>query len=178
MSRTQYKIYEAEYPYFMTSSFVKGYPLFADPGVAAIVLDGLEFLQTRRQVTLYAYVLMENHLHIVIGGDELSEKIRHFKSYSAKKILNLLKQKCRTRLLQQLANAKLNHKTTSTYQVWQEGFHPKQIVGDAMMTQKIEYIHNNPVKRGYVDRPEDWRYSSARDYVGQPGLIPVTLYSR
>lgn len=43
-----------------------------------------------------------------------------------------------------------------------------------MMEQEIEYIHNNPVKRGYVDEPAYWRYSSARNYAGLPGLIDVT----
>jgi REP element-mobilizing transposase RayT len=66
--------------------------------------------------------------------------------------------------------------TDSDHQVWQEGFHPKQIIGDSMMIQKIEYIHNNPVKRGFVDFPEDWRYSSARNYFDSEGLIPVTLF--
>jgi putative transposase len=42
-----------------------------------------------------------------------------------------------------------------------------------MMQQKIEYIHQNPVKRGYVDQAEHWRYSSARDYLGGRGLLPV-----
>ncbi len=42
-----------------------------------------------------------------------------------------------------------------------------------MLTQKIDYIHFNPVKRGYVDKPEDWRYSSARHYVGREGLIDI-----
>jgi hypothetical protein len=42
------------------------------------------------------------------------------------------------------------------------------------MRQKLDYIHHNPVKRGYVDLPEHWRYSSARNYLGQPGLIEVT----
>jgi hypothetical protein len=46
------------------------------------------------------------------------------------------------------------------------------------MIQKMDYIHQNPVKRGYVDRLEDWRYSSARNYLGLKGLIPVTLYRR
>ena len=43
-----------------------------------------------------------------------------------------------------------------------------------MMRQKLEYIHDNPVKRGYVDRPEYWRYSSARKYAGDDALIRVT----
>jgi len=41
------------------------------------------------------------------------------------------------------------------------------------MRQKIDYIHQNPVKRGYIEQPEHWRYSSARDYVGVDGLLPV-----
>lgn len=42
-----------------------------------------------------------------------------------------------------------------------------------MMRQKLEYIHNNPVKRGYVDDPLCWRYSSARNYAGQEGIVEV-----
>lgn len=53
------------------------------------------------------------------------------------------------------------------------GVHPELIQNEEMMRQKIEYIHLNPVKRGYVDNAEHWRYSSARDYLGQAGLIEV-----
>jgi len=51
--------------------------------------------------------------------------------------------------------------------------HPELIQGEDMMRQKIEYIHHNPVKRGYVDEAELWRYSSARDYLGEKGLLKV-----
>jgi len=47
------------------------------------------------------------------------------------------------------------------------------IQGEAMMQQKIEYIHHNPVKRGYVDDPLHWRYSCARNYAGLEGLSAV-----
>jgi len=43
-----------------------------------------------------------------------------------------------------------------------------------MMVQKIEYIHNNPVRRGYVDEPRHWRYSTTRNYTGTGGVIEVT----
>ena len=69
---------------------------------------------------------------------------------------------------------KLRHKTESRYQLWQEGSHPQQIASEEMMIQKLEYMHNNPVRRGYVDAPEHWRYSSARNYLGLRGLIDVT----
>jgi hypothetical protein len=53
----------------------------------------------------------------------------------------------------------------STFQVWQEGFHPQLILNEQMLVQKIEYIHNNAIERGFVDAPEHWRYSSARDFI-------------
>jgi len=59
------------------------------------------------------------------------------------------------------------------YQVWQEGSHPEETQGEEMMWEKIEYIHNNAVARGYVDDPLDWRHSSARNYAAQPGVFPV-----
>jgi len=178
MARSRYKIFETAYPYFMTSTFVHGYPFFGNPTVARLVLNSLKFLQHHREVTLYCYVLMENHWHIIAQGDELSEKMRHFKSYTAKEIIKIFKQNNRTHLLRQLRHAKLRHKTESTHQVWQESFHPQQIIGDNMMIQKLEYIHDNPVKRGYVDQPTDWRYSSARNYAKLESLIPITLYHR
>ena len=55
----------------------------------------------------------------------------------------------------------------------QEGSRPRQIINIEMMQQKLEYIHNNPVERGYVDDPLHWRYSSARNYAGQPALVDV-----
>ena len=57
--------------------------------------------------------------------------------------------------------------------MWQEGSHPEQIKDEEMMGQKLEYVHMNPVKRGYVDEPTHWRYSSARNYAGLAGLFPV-----
>jgi len=68
---------------------------------------------------------------------------------------------------------KAAHKVQSTYQVWEEGSHPQRIEDEDVMRHKLDYLHHNPVKRGYVDLPEHWRWSSARNYLGQPGLIEV-----
>jgi len=76
-------------------------------------------------------------------------------------------------ILEQLAFYKKAHKTHTEYQVWQEGFQPKLILNEKMMIEKINYIHQNPVKRGYVDECKHWRYSSARDYEGLKGLINI-----
>ena len=70
-----------------------------------------------------------------------------------------------TWLLEQLKEGKKHFKADRTYQLWQEGFHPQRIQSEEMMRQKINYIHNNPVRRGYVDDAINWVYSSARNYL-------------
>jgi hypothetical protein len=80
------------------------------------------------------------------------------------------------RLLTRLRFAKRAHKTDREYQFWQEGIHAEMVFSEAIMLEKLTYIHNNPVKRGYVDRAEHWRYSSARNYEGQVGLIDVNAW--
>ena len=61
----------------------------------------------------------------------------------------------------------------SLIRYWQEEMQPKLIQTEAMMMEKINYIHNNPTKRGYVDEAKHWRYSSARDYEDMNGLIEI-----
>jgi len=76
-------------------------------------------------------------------------------------------------ILDQLEFYMKSYKTDRKNQLWEEGVHPEMIQNYEMLRQKIDYIHNNPVKRGFVDLPEHWKYSSARNYVKQKGLIDV-----
>jgi putative transposase len=76
-------------------------------------------------------------------------------------------------ILDQFAFYKKAHHKEKTYQVWEEGYQPKLIQNEAMMKIKIDYIHQNPIKRGYVDEAFHWRYSSARNYNGKSGLIEI-----
>jgi REP element-mobilizing transposase RayT len=174
----RYKIYDDSHPYFITSSTMFGLPIFSNVNAVNIIIENLEFLKNERNVEIIAYVIMENHIHAILYGDDLADKIGRFKSFSARKIIDLFKQNGNTRWLKRLERVKPEAKIDRYYQLWQEDNHPKQIVGDAMMNQKIEYIHNNPVKRGYVDYPEDWRYSSARNYLGLEGLMPISEFLR
>ena len=173
MTRSRYRIFETDYPYFMTCTIVGWLPIFTRPEAVAIVLDSWKFAQRERGFTLLGYVVLENHLHLIASAPELSDVMQRFKSYTARRIVDLL-ESCRARvLLEELHFWKLRHKIESDYQVWQEGSHPEQIANEPMMWQKLEYAHNNPVKRGYVDDPIHWRYSSARNYAGHAGLIEV-----
>ncbi|MEX0845147.1 MAG: transposase [Balneolaceae bacterium] len=177
MGRSRYKIYEEHYPYFITSTIKDGLPLLSNPELARTVLDSFVFLQKERKVTIYGYVIMENHFHAIIKGEELAKKLRLSKSYMARAMVDILRRNGNQKLLKQISFRKLNHKLRSDHQVWEEGFHPKQLFNDEMVAQKLEYIHHNPVARGFVDRQEHWRYSSARNYLCEEGLIPVTIYA-
>ncbi len=173
MTRTRYRIFETEYPYFWTDTIVAWLPVVSHPQLAAIVFDSWRFLQRERGVRLFGYVIMENHVHWIAAADDLSDKLARFKSYTARRIIDAMEQAGYQTLLQELRYFKLRHKTDQTHQLWQEGSHPEQIQNEEMMWQKLEYIHNNPLRRGYVDEPTHWRYSSARNYAGQPGLIDI-----
>jgi hypothetical protein len=69
--------------------------------------------------------------------------------------------------------AAFKHKRNTNYQFWTHENHSEHIFSNKFMEQKLEYIHNNPVRAGIVDKPEYYRYSSARDYAGENGLIPI-----
>jgi REP element-mobilizing transposase RayT len=173
MGRSRYRIHVPDAPHFLTCTAVGWLPLFARPDVATIVLDALRFLQQKERLTLHAYVVMVNHLHLIARADDLAREVAAFKSYTARTIVDHLTETGARSTLHQLARHKRRHKVDRMYQVWQEGSHPQQIQGRAMLRQKLDYIHANPVRRGYVDDPVHWRYSSARIYAGQEGLLPV-----
>ena len=173
MTRSRYHICENEYPYFITCTIANWLPVFTRPESVQIILDSWNCLKSQAGFKLFGYVILENHLHLIAQAPDLSDVIKNFKSFTAHEIINLLKKESATILLKQLRAAKRQYKIESMYQVWEEGYLPKQIQNNGIMLQKLKYIHDNPVKRGYVDDPVHWRYSSARNYAGLPGLIDV-----
>ena len=172
MARSRYRIVNDRHPYFLTCTIVEWLPLFLNSDVVQIILDSLQFLQKENRLLIYSYVIMENHLHLIASSPDLSKEIGDFKSFTARRIVDNYKAH-QPQNLKKLAIAKKPFKNDRDYQFWQEGVHAQQIQTEEMMRQKIEYIHYNPVRRGYVDEPEHWRYSSARNYAGKNGLIDV-----
>ena len=174
MARSRYRVLGSS-PHFVTCSTVNWIPLFSKPELVLILLDSLQFLQNQQRIVLHGYVIMENHLHMIASAENLSKEIRTFKSFTARSSIDwLTEHQPRSYWLRCMESARLSHKTGQRYQMWQEGFHPKMVCSDEMLRQKLDYIHNNPVKRGYVDNPAHWRYSSHRNYLGEPGLLPIT----
>lgn len=173
MGRDRYRFGESPYPHFLTCTIVGWLPVFTRPEAVGVVLDSWRFLQDRGRLRVFGYAILENHLHLIASSDRLAKEIGDFKSFTARMILDDLSGRGEATILHQLRREKDTHKRDRPFQLWQEGSHPQIIQSDEMLRQKLEYIHNNPVKRGYVDLPEHWRYSSARNYLGLDGLLPV-----
>ena len=176
MGRSRYKIYEPIHPHFLTCTILNWLPIFTRKESVDILIQSFKHLQKEDNFKLYAYVILENHIHLVASSNDIAKSMRNFKSFTAKGILKLLQNENATTILEQLVFYKKAHKKTATYQIWQEGIQPKLMQTDAMMIAKIQYIHENPVKRGYVDESVHWRYSSARDYEGMEGLVEIERF--
>jgi REP element-mobilizing transposase RayT len=157
----------------MTCTVVGWLPVFTRHETVKMVLESWKFLQDQDRMSIMGYVILENHLHLIAVGNDLSKEMGDFKSYTARRIIDLFLASKAGTILRQLHREKAPHKTDRDYQLWQEGSKPKEIHDGDMMGQKLEYMHCNPVKRGYVDMTEHWRYSSARNYMGLPGLVDV-----
>lgn len=148
-------------------------PLFTNPEIVSLLFESLRFVQKERVMTLYGYVLMEHHLHPVASAADLGKRMKELKSFTARRVIDYLKERNSILLLDKLRRAKLGHKIESDCQLWQEAGHLEENYSEKMLIQKNEYIHDNPVRRGYVEEAKHWRYSSARNYEGMEGLLEV-----
>ena len=83
MARSRYRFLEENQVYFLTLTVVNWIPIFASPTLTQIVLDSLSFLQEKKRIQLFAYVILENHLHLIASAVDLSKEIANFKSFTA-----------------------------------------------------------------------------------------------
>lgn len=162
--RSRYRFVEEEGYYFITATIVEWIPVFTTAPYFEIIKSSLDYCEQQGKFSVHAWVILDNHCHLIISGRDLSPRVKEWKSFTAKKILEQLQKEKKEWCLNQLKYFKKGYKQRSQYQVWQEGVHPQFISNEEMLWQKTEYIHLNPVRRGYVTHPEHWKYSSAYAY--------------
>jgi putative transposase len=122
---------------------------------------------------------MSNHLHAIVAardGYKLSDILRDFKKFTSQKIVEAVKQEPESRrdwLLYRFEFAGKFKTNVDKYKVWQDGNHAKECCSANFTFEKMQYIHENPVRAAIVDTPKHYLYSSARNYVGLKGLIDI-----
>ena len=125
---------------------------------------------------------MTNHLHMIIGRNRvyrIDEIIRDFKKYTSVHICRAIEgnvSESRRRWMLNIFGCAANESNKhQRYKFWQNEYHPIELSSNAVVDQKLMYIHENPVKEEIVENPEDYLYSSARDYAGRKGLLEIAF---
>jgi REP element-mobilizing transposase RayT len=169
--RSRYRVVEANQAQFITSTIVSWLPVFTTNSSCDVIVESLLYCREQKGLKIHGWVILDNHFHAVVSGPDIATTISRLKSYTARKIVERAAEDGRDWLLNQFEHFRRRNRSSTEHQVWQEGFHPKAIVSDEIMQQKLTYIHNNPVERGLVSAPEHWRYSSAHEWL--PGAQPL-----
>ena len=122
---------------------------------------------------------MTNPIHLIVGSkdQQLEGIVRDFKSFTSrelrKTIENNSQESRREWMLEMMYHAGRRRKSNKDFQLWQHSYHPVQLDTNYLIEQKIEYIHLNPVKAGFVNRAEDFLFSSARNYANLEAVIEI-----
>jgi REP element-mobilizing transposase RayT len=180
MSR-KYKFRDQNATYFVSFATVYWIDIFTRRLYKDILVDSINHCIENSGLVVYAWCIMTNHVHMIIATKDfkLQDIMRDLKSYSSKKITNAIKenpQESRKEwMVWMLERAGQKNGNNKKYQFWQQHNQPIVLNNAYLFEQKLNYIHNNPVEVGFVDSPEEYIYSSARDYADEKGLVMVTL---
>lgn len=174
---TGYKIREGQALYFLTFQIVGWVDIFTRKTYRDIVIESFKYCQQYKGLNLFAYVIMSNHIHILAQSEtgDLSGIIRDFKNFTSKKFLEVIDEGAESRSdwMKMVFEYHGKFKNKQNNQIWTHENHPEEIYSQKFIEQKIEYIHNNPVRAGIVSKPEDYIYSSARNYAELDYILEI-----
>lgn len=178
---TGYRIDQQDGLYFLTFQVVEWIDIFSRKIYVDIVLDSLSYCRKNKGLKLWAYVVMTNHMHVILSAEQnnLSDVVRDFKRFTATKILECIhenKHESRKKwMMNQFKFAAQKHKRNSQYQFWRHDNHAVELESQKFIMQKMAYIHENPVKAGFVENAQDWMHSSQRNYSNLYSQIEIDL---
>jgi len=176
-----YTIKDQTRAHFITATVVDWIDIFSRQIYRDRIIESLSYCVRNKGMILYGYVIMTNHIHLIVQSEDgaLSDVLRDFKKFTATRILDLLQNSPESRrewILERLHKATFSHARNKNYQVWQAGNHAEEIYSEKFLWSKLNYIHLNPVRSGFVGRASDYVYSSASNYIHGNGVLEeVTL---
>jgi len=172
------------YPHFITFTIVEWIDVFTKPEYFAVLLDSLRYCQKSLGLKIYGYVFMTNHMHLLCqarDGYQLSKIVQSYKRFTTEKIKQLVIKDSREYIADLMFTERIPSVSAETtgnqqqkFQLWQDYNYPEVIASEKFFSEKLNYIHNNPVKKEYVAKPEDWLYFSAGFYLtGKVGPLKI-----
>ena len=179
---SKYKFYNPEGLYFVTMTVVDWIDVFSRSVYKDIMVESLTYAQHKKGLIIHAWVIMSNHIHLIVSAKEdyiLADAFRDVKKFTSKKIINEIeanpdesRKKWMIGIFKSHGRKNPNNKN---YQFWKQDNYATELDTNEKTEQRLDYLHLNPVKAKIVENPEDYLYSSARDYTGEQGLIKVEL---
>jgi len=167
--------------YFLTCQVVGWVDVFSRKVYRDIVIDSLAYCIKEKSLVVYAYVIMTNHVHLIVrsGSEKLSDTIRDFKRFTSNQILksideNTIESRKEWMEIVFSYHAKYN-KRVKDKQFWTHENHAVELTSNEMLDSKMNYIHQNPVRAYWVEKEEDYLYSSARNYASLSNLLEIEM---
>lgn len=158
--------------FFVTFTIVHWIDIFTRLSNKELIIESLKYCQKEKGLLLYSYVIMSNHIHLIMGSDGrfvVSDIIRDFKKFTSKKLYEFVFNSNESRkswMIPIFNKCGKSNPNNASIQVWIQDNNPMLIETPDFFWQKLQYIHDNPVKEGIVFRPEDYVFSSASSYGG------------
>jgi putative transposase len=161
----EYRIKDQQAVYFITSTVHQWVDVFTRQDYVQIVIDSLKFCQKEKGLKIYAWVIMSNHIHLIIQSEKnhLSDILRDFKKYTSTQIIRAIEnnsKESRKKWLLWLL------KKDNKIWFWEEGYHGEEIYSEDFFMTKLKYMHLNPVMAGIVLKEEEYLNSSCGDFYG------------
>jgi REP element-mobilizing transposase RayT len=160
-----YRVFDQEGVHFVTFTVHQWVDVFTRQCYVDILLDNLRYCQSNKGLKIYGWVIMTNHCHLIISTESvrLSDFIRDFKKHTAKVLFKAIEKNERESRRDWL---KLVLKKDGKIWFWEAGYHGEEVITKAFFDSKLNYIHQNPVKAGWVEKEEEYLWSSCGDYYG------------
>jgi len=178
---TKYKFRDDNKLYFVSFSVIEWIDVFIRNEYKDILIKSFEFCTKEKGLEVYAYCIMTSHVHMIIGThkNKLEHIIRDLKAHTSTAIRKAIeenpKESRREWMLQMMYKAGKLNPNNRDFQFWKQDNHPIELMTNEMLFQKLNYIHENPVKAGFVREPHHLIYSSATNYAGIDSIFKVIL---
>jgi len=153
--------------YFVTLTVTDWIDVFTRRLYNDFIIENLDWCRQNKKLNIYAYVIMTNHIHMIanVSDGVLGDVLRDFKTYTSKEIVKMIKnnptESRKEWMLKKFEIAGKYNPLNVHHQFWQNGNYPVLLYSPAVIDQKIDYIHENPVRAGFVGSAHEFWYSSA-----------------
>jgi len=178
---SSYKITDNNALYFITFTVVNWIDVFTRDIFRDIFYESVNFCIRKKGLQIHAYCIMTNHIHLIASTNKnsLSDIVRDLKAYTSRQIRLCLEKTTVESRKKWMMNTFIFRGTYNVnnydFQFWEKGYHPVILNTNFKIDQRLEYIHNNPVKQGLVLLPQHWLHSSATFYNEENALTFIPL---